>query len=164
MFCPKCGQNQASEALRFCPRCGFSLSEVVALLVTDGTRAGDEPPLRRLLARFGAKLIFLSLILLPFALMASFGFNSPLPLLTPLILFTIGAAHVLYIQLFGEFPIARKPDRLDPARTRSSLRPPLSDPIPASGIKPADTAEIIQPPSVTESTTRLLEADGRVRN
>src|SRR3982751_6571960 len=36
MFCPKCGQQQASEGVRFCSRCGFQLEAVKDLLATDG--------------------------------------------------------------------------------------------------------------------------------
>src|SRR5689334_22117728 len=37
MFCPKCGQEQASESVRFCSRCGFKLNIV------------EEPLAKRLL-------------------------------------------------------------------------------------------------------------------
>jgi hypothetical protein len=30
MFCPHCGQEQISEEIRFCPRCGFLLADVAA--------------------------------------------------------------------------------------------------------------------------------------
>ena len=36
MYCPKCGQQQVSEEVRFCARCGFTLAAVKAGL------AGDE--------------------------------------------------------------------------------------------------------------------------
>src|SRR4051812_24535522 len=45
MFCPQCGQQQASDERRFCSRCGFPLSIVAELLASGGvltTRADSE--------------------------------------------------------------------------------------------------------------------------
>ena len=42
MFCPKCSQPQPSEDLRFCPRCGFPVGEVKALVVRGEARESDE--------------------------------------------------------------------------------------------------------------------------
>ena len=36
MYCPQCSQQQVSENVRFCSRCGFSLQIVTALLTNDG--------------------------------------------------------------------------------------------------------------------------------
>ncbi|HAF15758.1 MAG TPA: zinc ribbon domain-containing protein, partial [Blastocatellia bacterium] len=36
MYCPKCGQQQASDAVRFCSRCGFLLEGTAAVLATGG--------------------------------------------------------------------------------------------------------------------------------
>jgi hypothetical protein len=41
MFCPKCSQPQTSNQLRFCPRCGFHLEEVRALVQSEETPATD---------------------------------------------------------------------------------------------------------------------------
>lgn len=35
MYCPKCSQQQASDHVRFCSRCGFQLNIVKELLATD---------------------------------------------------------------------------------------------------------------------------------
>lgn len=35
MFCPKCSQQQFSDNVRFCSRCGFQLSVVKALIVDE---------------------------------------------------------------------------------------------------------------------------------
>ena len=43
MFCPQCGQQQASDAARFCSRCGFQLAAVSGLLATGGRGAAPEP-------------------------------------------------------------------------------------------------------------------------
>lgn len=36
MYCPKCGQQQVSEEVRFCSRCGFTLASVRASLAVEG--------------------------------------------------------------------------------------------------------------------------------
>lgn len=41
MFCPKCSQPQPSNQLRFCPRCGFHLEDVRALVESEETPATD---------------------------------------------------------------------------------------------------------------------------
>lgn len=35
MYCPKCSQEQISDNIRFCSRCGFQLNVVQALLIDD---------------------------------------------------------------------------------------------------------------------------------
>jgi len=37
MFCPHCGQQQISDEVRFCSRCGFALGGVAELLAHGGT-------------------------------------------------------------------------------------------------------------------------------
>ncbi len=47
MFCPQCGQQQASGIVRFCSRCGFPLDGVIQLLGSGGMvpvyREPEEP-------------------------------------------------------------------------------------------------------------------------
>src|SRR5215207_3872114 len=45
MYCPECSQQQASDEVRFCPRCGLQLDAVQRLLAGDGCVAaatGEE--------------------------------------------------------------------------------------------------------------------------
>lgn len=77
MFCPKCGEPQASEEVRFCNKCGFQLAVVTELIAHDGVLAArdagattaaataGEPSPRRRGVQKGLKLIFLTVILLP---------------------------------------------------------------------------------------------------
>lgn len=37
MHCPKCGQQQVLDEMRFCSRCGFALGIVTELILTGGT-------------------------------------------------------------------------------------------------------------------------------
>jgi len=35
MYCPKCSQQQVSDDIRFCPRCGFQLDAVKGLFAEN---------------------------------------------------------------------------------------------------------------------------------
>ncbi len=50
MYCPKCSQQQVSEDLRYCSRCGFPLTGVALVLENDGLipqLAAKDAPRRR---------------------------------------------------------------------------------------------------------------------
>ena len=75
MYCPRCSQEQTSEAVRFCSRCGFKLGAVRALLADGG--ADEEiapvattpasPPPRQRDVNFGAAMMFVgSALMVPF--------------------------------------------------------------------------------------------------
>ncbi len=62
MFCPNCGQQQAAGELRFCPRCGFQLGVVRAVLAAGDTAAPAPAPDRAQRKKdmtVGAALMFL---------------------------------------------------------------------------------------------------------
>ena len=40
MYCPKCGQQQISDEMKFCSRCGLALSGLADWLAGGGVRAG----------------------------------------------------------------------------------------------------------------------------
>src|SRR5687767_6020552 len=72
MFCPQCGQQQATGVIRFCSRCGFPLDGVIQLLSTGGMvpvyRNPDEPvPVseRRKGVKQGGLLLLLGAVLVP---------------------------------------------------------------------------------------------------
>lgn len=168
MFCPRCGQ-QAPEEVRFCPRCGLPLTPHAALMagaqpVATVPLAGQPPALtkKRVSTRRAAKLLFFSVALFPFFIMMSIAADEPGPLIVPFLLFMVGLAWWSYARLFGE----ETPHV--PRKSRKDLRagadtPALGAPqfVPASSFnrQRVNTAEISQPPSVTEQTTTLLEKD-----
>ena len=47
MFCPNCGQQQVSEQIRFCSRCGFTLDLIQEILANNGTLPEVERLRRR---------------------------------------------------------------------------------------------------------------------
>jgi hypothetical protein len=176
MFCPQCGQQQVSDAARFCSRCGFQLGAVSGLLATNGAApelAFEAVPVpespRRIGARFGGKLmlsgIFISIAL---AIMSELiGFEEDVAMLGMLV-FIAGFFRLLYAFIFEEGPyrkrLQRQPVYTQPvqlAHPRDVSALPPSQQQPARGYVPPrpDTAELAYRPSVTEGTTRLLERE-----
>lgn len=168
MFCPRCGQQQISEEVRFCPRCGLSLAQVPTLLASGIVPAAADVPRvertqKRLGIRRGAKVMFFSAVLFPIFLGISIAADSPGPLVIPFTVFLAGLAWLLYFVLFGE-----EVPRAGEVKGRKGLRDshtapalPPSTFVPASGFgqRRANTADMAQPPSVTEQTTRLLDEE-----
>lgn len=169
MYCPRCGQQQLSDEVRFCSRCGLPLLGVTTLLSAasagaegaprKGVLAGKRPGVRR-----GAKLMFFGFVLSPLFFAFSIATDSPGPLVIPFTLFLAGVAFALYTVLFGEEPLhGRGPknrEELREARGAQQALPPSTF-VPASGFGRgrANTADMSQPPSVTEQTTRLLDEE-----
>ena len=169
MFCPKCGQ-QASDEVRFCPRCGLSLAGLTGYVAANSfaparVEAPRAPELtaKRQATRRAAKLMFFSVILFPLFFGLCFIVDGPVPLFVPLTVFLSGLVMLVYALLFG--------DELLPVRGRAARTElgPGADPhalgaaqfVPASHFNQqrANPAEIYQPPSITENTTKLLDKD-----
>jgi hypothetical protein len=166
MYCPRCSQQQVTDDASFCSRCGFQLGVVKELLVTDGAlpaRAKDfqsrSAPGRRG-ARLGAKLIFFSLISLPLFIALSVNADSPVPFWPPALIFLAGLTFVLYARIFREdiLPSKRKAESAHFDRIAGTPQLPFQSVAPRGELADGrvNTAEIIQPPSVTERTTNLL--------
>jgi hypothetical protein len=169
MFCPKCGQ-QSSDEVCFCPRCGLSLAGLPAYVAGNDFAANRPDPARdaeltakRLGTRRGAKLMFFSVVLFPIFFGLCFLINGPAPLFVPLTLFLMGFVMLVYARLFGDelLPVrGRTVGRdLGAGADRPALGAPQFTPAPLFNQPRADTAEIYQPPSVTENTTKLLDKD-----
>ena len=180
MFCPQCGQQQATGVIRFCSRCGFPLDGVIQLLGTGGIipvyRNPDEPvpvSARRKGVKQGGMLLLSGAVLVPLlGVMASFGDSRFLEVLlafAAIICFIGGPLRMLYAAVFEEGaqspmrmygPPVSKPQFGPPPMQHQALPPP--PPRSASGWRSRpNTAELVSPPSVTENTTRLLEKEDR---
>ncbi len=176
MFCPKCSQQQVSEEVRFCSRCGFSLGAVRELVVSGGVneeegKAGQLAPSQRN-ARKGAWLILASLaITLIVAFLAAIEDDFAVLLFLPLLVFVLGFLRVLYGVFLADKRAARakakaasqkqvvpiQPGELGAAARRPELSAPRVAPIERIPAPRIETAEMVRPPSVTENTTRLLD-------
>lgn len=171
MFCPNCGQQQIADATKFCPRCGTQLAGLAEWLAGGAPLAVREAPApppgpaplspRRKGMRRGAKVMFLSGVLLPFLIAMSAAEEHPGPFIFALVIFFIGFSMMLYARLFGEdVPrVKGKPGQPLMAGTTTNALPPAAADSRINGFarRGVRTGELARPPSVTENTTRLLD-------
>jgi hypothetical protein len=170
MFCPKCGQQQISDNTRFCSRCGISIDGLAEWIVSGGnlTVRQENAPMvltspRRKGIRRGVKVVFSSLALTPVFFFFSLLIGAPIPMLIPLTFFLIGLSVMLYSRIFSE-EIPYNGGQHDEASGLGTMfsRTPLSaapNNIINSGgeRRQVITSDLIQPSSVTEHTTKLLD-------
>lgn len=165
MYCPNCGQQQVSDEMRFCSRCGLALSGLAEWLAGGVlVRQADEAciPSRQLKnTRRAAKLLFFSAVMFPIFLLISIGIDEPGPLFIPLFFAFVAGMWVLYAKLFMDnaAPLNQvaQPSAFRTPTARVSLPPPTNLPTPDIGRQQVRTNELIEVPSVTEHTTRLLD-------
>jgi hypothetical protein len=166
MHCPQCGQEQISGEVRFCKTCGFSLDGVKELLASDGISPAFERQShkerqspRRKGVRHGVILLFISMVFMPFIDLI----GEPQGKFLPMIFLMAGLMRILYAVIFQEGATRKKKqvpittDQLGPAKRRSALPPSHGVSVPAYSARRPETAEMANPPSVTEHTTKLLD-------
>ena len=183
MFCPQCGQQQVSGVIRFCSRCGFPMDGVIQLLGTGGMvpayRASDEPvkasPRKKGVTQGG--VLFLSgIVLVPilgvFASYSNSSFLEILAALAAIVCFIGGPIRMLIAALFEEgaprpiqhygpaMPMHVAPQQF-PSHNQPQALPPPPARSPGAWRPRPNTAELVNPPSVTENTTRLLDKEDR---
>jgi hypothetical protein len=176
MFCPKCSQQQVSETVRYCSRCGFLLEGVSALVVSGGQlpmhyaqAASRELSPRSKGVRQGAMLMLSTILIVPIVAVLTVTLNIVPEIFVPLVsilCFIGGLLRMLYALLMEDAnpPIESAPfnayappvpQQLEGAKPLASARASFT-PMQAWNPRP-NTAEIFTPPSVTENTTRLLQ-------
>jgi hypothetical protein len=185
MYCPRCSQQQASEEVRFCSRCGFQLGVVKELLAQTEAPSPTaveplpSPPARGLRKRdvtVGALLMFVVAMIV-----VLFPDAAPPPvrdghMVALVVLFTVLTLFINFVgpllraanRLFSEDEAAPKRGQLSQpqpdlstrvgagARERAALPPNRSVPAASFNAPRVNTAEMVQPPSITEQTTNLL--------
>ena len=177
MYCPRCGQLQATESIRFCSRCGFPMEGTMHLLANGGmlpvVRAEEGEKTRSPRAKGvmqGFILFLLGILIVP--ILGIMGSWAPGRLedvfyfftaVSAVICFVGGPLRMLFAAIFEEgapkypqFMPTSFPPAIPPARV-SALPPPAVNP--ASQWRRPDTAEIQSPVSVTDSTTKLLDRE-----
>jgi hypothetical protein len=182
MFCPQCGQKQLSNEVRFCSACGFPLNVVTGLLATGGTMPAitTVPAGPRKLSprqkgiRQGAMLMLSALFIVPLVGIigvALIGLPGEIAGVAAVTCLMGGLLRILYALLLEEkeapdaqagyaqtyTPPPPVPAYMNPPAHVSALPPAQSTP--ASAYSPprrVNTGELLQRPSVTENTTRLL--------
>src|SRR5207253_9577352 len=183
MFCPRCGQQQATDSMRFCSRCGFAMEGVMHLLAHGGILPQYQPQgektisPRRKGVKQGASLMLIGAILVPiFGVMAGFApgrldnLFAFFAALSAVICFVGGPLRMLFAAIFEE---GAPPTQFNP-QLNYKIPPPAMPPARVSALPPAplanpasqwrqrpQTAEISPPGSVTDSTTQLLDREPR---
>ena len=181
MFCPRCSQEQVSDEVRFCPRCGFQLGVVRMLLAEGPTPEAPAAPqkvsfirsLRKRDLTIGAMLMFVVAFMVAVVTVDLPPSHSAPILMLAVAWFLLSLlinAGPLFRYLFGagapegegKASLTQKaPARGEVAAgAQRSLPRSYAQPGGALNARPANTAEVVQPPSVTEQTTNLLN-DGR---
>jgi hypothetical protein len=174
MHCPQCGQQVVSDAVSFCNRCGFALDGVKDLLSPVPPDEQEDLPPSWLDIRVGGDLrsrrgltqaaLMLSLPLIIIFLMAMQGvFNVALvPQLflgkAFFILLTLPILRFAYAVFEAKQEMDLKNRKEVGGRTHA-LSLPAGQSVPVTDFRKnaIDTAEMVQPASVTESTTKLLD-------
>jgi hypothetical protein len=183
MFCPSCGQKQASEEMRYCSRCGFSFEVVAQLLDHNGylpqLEEASKQPNGRLSRSRGLKFAliwFLSFTLFFAPVFAAAGANRLPELFAALGVFGGLLIFVFSMLFLKKAPRRRNAEKFNPIRKmrekkamrgagyKNALPPQQSVPAaayipPQNAGKTLDTFDLSRPGSVTEGTTKLLEQD-----
>lgn len=108
--------------------------------------------------------MFLSAVMAPIFLALSFGVDSPVPLFFPFSVFLAGLAFMLYTLIFGDETaragtLPARPAALRSGFGKNALGPGTNNWANDAGGRRVSTSELVQPPSVTEHTTKLLVDD-----
>ena len=183
MYCPRCGQQQATDSMRFCSRCGFAMEGTMQLLAHGGMLPLYQPPTgeksispRRKGVKQGALLMLIGLLLVPIlGIMANFAPGrlenvfAFFCAISAIICFLGGPLRMLFAAIFEDGAPTPKyaahtsyaPPPIAQARI-SALPPPPAAANPANQWRQRpQTAEINPPASVTDSTTQLLDREPR---
>lgn len=171
MHCPRCGQQQVTEEIKYCSRCGFPLGLVLEILLHGGSlpQLADLKENKTWLTRKNG-VVFALLWLIFFLPVCTIIFggifgNEILGGITAVIgifgslMILIASTVLLKPAPQTYFPPANTqglhggtPNALPPQQTQ-----PAQDFIPPLGAwKDPKTGELITPASVTDSTTKLL--------
>lgn len=179
MFCPQCGQEKVSDETTYCSRCGFLLVAVNDLLQTGGINPLATSPVpaamqsaRKRGLKQGLFLFLLTFLVAPLMGMISVALKvEPIAVgIAVVICFIGGLLRMAYALMFESPDIgAQRSGEKFAASTPSlpSARPnalPPQNTIPAPEYFAPATGNWretndLQPASVTEGTTKLLEKD-----
>jgi hypothetical protein len=182
MHCPRCGQQQVTEEIKFCSRCGFPLGLVSEILAHGGflPQLADLHKSKKWLTRnFGVKIsliwfLLINFILVPLAAItrAPGGVVAGLAVIGFCGGLLMTALSFLFLQkenktFFGQTAVPSDnsaPQYLSGNQNQTALPPQTSQPVssyapPLAGSwKAPDTGDLV-PHSVTEGTTKLLQKD-----
>jgi hypothetical protein len=183
MHCPRCGQQQVSEEIKFCSRCGFPLGLVSEILAQGGflPQLADLHKSKKWLTRKNGIVfsILWFIFFVPFltpifggvfnieelgalcALIGVFGglmifIGSLVWLKTEPKLKNLIEQNESQKDFYQNLPRNKNQNVLPPPEQTHSAQSYFS---PASSWKAPDTGELVRPGSVTEGTTKLLKKE-----
>jgi hypothetical protein len=166
MYCPKCSQQQLSEDLRFCSRCGFPLVGVALVLENDGLiprLAAPEDPGRR--GKMIKESWILTLASWAVALLTTLAWDwggsfesvAKVGALVFFLLGLIGLLRFVYAFLFVKEGSTGAEPAFPVTPRRTAL--PSSQDVPLTDYPQRINTREMVPRSVTENTTRLLDEE-----
>ena len=182
MHCPRCGQKQVSEDIKFCSRCGFPLG-LVSEILSHGGFLPQLADLHKTKTKITKKngmifslfwLLFFLLIMTPFWGIVNVdelaGMSAILGIFGGLLIFL---ASLFFLKNPPKDISASPVNALPQSNvynihgTNSNALPPQQSipvetyvsPTRAGSWKAPDTGELAQPHSVIENTTKLLNKD-----
>ena len=184
MYCPICSQEQFNNEIRFCSRCGFLLTGVSEVVANKGLIPGNsaqtevmpkDPPRKRGIKQ-GAMIMLVGMLLIVplLAMMHIITDTEPYVMaIAAIISFWGGILRIIYAFWFeSKFPIGATLEENIIASTQNfignrqrqqALPPQQSIPVTNYAPPPAGswqtTHDLVQPPSVTDQTTKLLEKE-----
>lgn len=177
MFCPQCGQQQISDDIKFCSRCGMPLGVVSEVISQGGYLPQLADPGNQKKTFFNKKngAVFsivwcIFFIFLAIVFDGIFNINRLGELFVAKGIF--GGILILLISLVY-FPSSKSPRQAGTpgempknlyGSPQNALPPQQSQPVSsyvpaAGGWRAPETGESAQPGSVTDSTTKLLKHD-----
>lgn len=180
MYCPKCSQEQISDEVRFCPRCGFQLDALKLMLIenqnglamSEAERETQLISTRKRDILIGATVMLAAAMSIVLLMISSVAGTPWQAVIIPLLLVWIGIVSVILLSghaarevknLFSKGDSAspsqiasRLITRLNPTAAHQSLPRIQGESISEPGTWRVNTAELVHPSSVTEQTTNLL--------
>ena len=168
MFCPQCGHQQVSQDTRFCSRCGLSLDLVTDMLASSGHQLQRE---KREVTGIG---LMMGMVLMLVNFIIAFGAVTLPHLANPVFLW-VWASFVISSLVVGGFGLANLIrggffKRLKEREARLRLlkvereRRVLPGEANSASISAETIPRLVEPASITETTTRELEAIPRANN
>lgn len=177
MHCPRCGQQQVSEDIKFCSRCGFSLVLISEILANGGVlpQLANLYKSNKIFTRrngliFGGLWMFVWLLFIT-PLVAIANPHNDSPAITAI----IGLMGGLFIMLLSAFFLPSTPkmtpqnisntvsNQLNQPNQQNALPPQQSIPVDAYVSPQAgswrETNDLVQQSSVIDETTKLLQKD-----
>jgi hypothetical protein len=188
MYCPTCGQQQISDETRFCSRCGFLLSDIADVVANKGISPYKTPSKlikpdspRKLGIKKGGMIMLVGCLLIVPVISILMPFLEFSPFVIPVaavLSFMGGLLRIIYAFMFesndnsmtpfeGKFIESIQEETIQKISGNKTKQNVLhsAQSIPTSVYSPPqqvswmDTNDLVQPPSVTDNTTKLLQKE-----